>query len=113
MSQNVALIQPPPEIIILTSTFIHAPGLSPDLEGVRFSLDGAVCRGVLEGQAWQGLGRSRGRGALAEGGGQGWVHRGVRVGAPVARDAVLRAALAVLPGQLLSGGGRDRYIQII
>lgn len=86
---------------ILTPTFIHAPGLGPDLKGVRFSLDGPVCWGVLGRQAWQGLRGGRGSDALAERGCQGRVHRRVCVGAPVAGNTMLGAVLTVLSCQLL------------
>ena len=86
---------------ILTPTFIHAPGLGPDLKGVRFSLDGPVCRGVLGRQTRQGLRGGRGGDALVESGRQGRVHRRVCVGAPVAGNAVLGAVLTVFPRQLL------------
>lgn len=102
------LIQPPPKMYILTPTFIHAPGLGPDLKGVRFSLDGPVCWGVLGRQAWQGLGGGRGRDALAERGRQGRVNGRVCVGAPVAGNAMLGAVLTVLSRQLLLGEA-DRY----
>lgn len=84
---------------ILTPTFIHAPGLGPDLKGVRFSLDGAVCRRVLGGEAWQGLRRRRGSDALAER--QGRVQGRVGVDAPVTGHAMLGAVLTVLSRQLL------------
>lgn len=95
------LIQLPPKKNILTPTFIHAPGLGPDLKGVWFSLDGPVCWGVLRRQAWQGLRGGRGGDALAERGRQGWVHGRVRVDAPVAGNTMLGAVLAVLSRQLL------------
>lgn len=93
---------------ILTPTFIHAPGLGPDLKGVRFSLNGPVGEGVL-GKAWQGLRGRWGGGALTEGGRQGRMHGRVGVGAPVARNAVLGAVLTVLPGQLLW----EKHIDVI
>lgn len=86
---------------ILTPTFIHAPGLGPDLKGVRFSLDGSVCWGVLGRQAWQRVRGGRGCGALAVRGCQGRVHGWVCVDAPVAGNAMLGAALAVFSWQLL------------
>lgn len=89
---------------VLTPTFIHAPGLSPDFKGVRFSLDGSVRGGVLGRQAGQRVGGGRGSGALAEGGCQRRVHRRVRVEAPVAGDAVLGAVLTVFSRQLLLEG---------
>lgn len=94
---------------ILTPTFIHAPGLGPDLKGVRFSLDGPVCWGVLGRQAWQGLRGGRGSDALAERGRQGRVHGRVCVGAPVAGNAMLGAVLTVLSRQLL----QEKQINII
>lgn len=59
---------------ILTPTFIHAPGLGPDLKGVRFPLDGSVCWGVLGRQAWQRVRGGRGCSALTVRGCQGRVH---------------------------------------
>lgn len=88
-------------MIILTPTFIHAPGLGPDFKGVRFSLDGAVCWGVLGRQAWQGLRGGWGSSALAERGCQRRMHGRVRVDAPVAGNAMLGAVLTVLSWQLL------------
>lgn len=98
-------MHPPPKTYILTPTFIHAPRLGPNLEGVRLPLDGPVGGRVLRRQARQGLSGGRGSGALAERGRQGLVHGRVRVDAPVAGDAVLGAVLTVLPRQLL---GRRR-----
>lgn len=86
---------------ILTPTFIHAPGLGPDLKGVRFSLDGSVCWGVLGRQAWQRVRGGRGCDALAVRGCQGRVHGWVCVDAPVAGNAMLGAVLAVFSWQLL------------
>lgn len=88
---------------VLTPTFIHAPGLGPDLKGVRLSLDSSVCRGVLGWQTWQRLRRGRGSHALTEGGCQGWVCGRVGVDTPVAGNAVLGAVLAVFSWQLLFG----------
>lgn len=86
---------------ILTPTFIHAPWLGPDLKGVRFSLDGSVCWGVLGWQAWKGVRRRWGGAAFVERGCQGRVYRWICVDAPVAGDAVLGAALTVFSWQLL------------
>lgn len=95
--QHVALIQPPPKMNILTPTFIHAPGLGPNLKGVRFSLDGPVSWGVLGRESWQGLRGGRGSAALTEIGRQGRVQRRVCVRAPVAGNTMLGAVLTVLP----------------
>lgn len=86
---------------ILTPTFIHAPGLGPDLKGVRFPLDGSVCWGVLGRQAWQRVRGGRGCSALTVRGCQGRVHGWVCVDAPVAGNAMLGAVLAVFSWQLL------------
>lgn len=86
---------------ILTPTFIHAPWLGPDLKGVRFSLDGSVCWGVLGRQAWKGVRRWWGGAAFVERGCQGRVYRWICVDAPVAGDTVLGAALTVFSWQLL------------
>ena len=88
---------------LLTSTLVHAPGLSPDLEGVWLLLQGEVAvGGVVGGQAWQGLGGGGGRGTQClTGHHHGWVAGGVGVGATVAAHAVLGAILAVFPLQLL------------
>lgn len=98
---HAALIQPPPEMNILTPTFIHAPGLGPNLKGVRFSLDGPVSWGVLDWESRQRLRGRWGRVALTESGCQGRVHRRVCVRTPVAGNTMLGAVLAVLSWQLL------------
>lgn len=75
---------------LLTSVFIHAPGLGPDFKRIWFFLPRAV-----------GLIRSRGvcRWVLREH--LCAVTRGCRVQAPVAGDTVLGAVLAVFPLQWL------------
>lgn len=99
---------------VLTPAFIHAPGLCPDLEGVRFLLDSGVS-GVLWGQSWQGLGggwregwRGGGRRGGSGGSGLAWhgsgASGGIGVGTAIAAYAVLGAALAVLPLQSLLRG---------
>lgn len=83
----------------LTSALIHAPGLRPDLKGVRFLLEGqgAVC-GVLRGQAWQRLGGGSRSGSHSLTGHDGGRVAGrVGVGAAMAAHTVLGAVLAVFP----------------
>lgn len=97
---------------LLTPALVHAPGLRPDLEGVWFLLERPIgCRGVKGGQDGQRLGGRRRHGWRAPQGVSG--HDGLRaagrvcVCAAVTAYAVLRAALTVLPFQLL----RDTEIQ--
>ncbi len=94
---------------LLTPALVHAPGLRPDLEGVRFPLERPIgCRGVKGGQGgqdgqWLG-GRRRHRWRAPQGvrGHDGLRAAGrVCVCAAVTAYAVLRAALTVLPFQLL------------
>lgn len=58
--------------ILLTPTFIHAPGLGPNFERVRFLGERAVCCRLLWGQAGQRLGGGRRSRRLC-----GWSLRGV------------------------------------
>lgn len=90
---------------LLTSAFIHAPGLGPDFKRIRLFLPGAV--GLLRGGGLCGRELGEHLGAVA---GRG------RVQAAVAGHAVLGAALAVLSLQRLlkgsEGEGRDGRVII-
>lgn len=90
--------------ILLTPTFIHAPGLGPDFKGIWFLLESSVYRRVL-GQAWQGLRGGWWGGRLVEQG-LGGVQGRVSVDAALTGHAVLGAALTVLALQLLLWQGK-------
>lgn len=86
---------------ILTPTFIHAPGLGPDLKRVWFPLDGSVCWRVLGREAWKWLRWGWGSSALNERRCQGRVRWRICVDTPVAGNTMLGAVLAVFSWQLL------------
>lgn len=90
--------------ILLTPTFIHAPGLGPDFKGIWFLLESSVYWRVL-GQAWQGLRGGWWGGRLVEQG-LGGVQGRVSVDAALTGHAVLGAALTVLALQLLLWQGK-------
>lgn len=90
--------------ILLTPTFIHAPGLGPDLKRIRFLGERAVWRRVLDGQDGQRLGR-RGRSHRLG----GWDLQGVE--GRVCGDAAMTSQ-AVLSFQLLLRRGND-YIYFL
>lgn len=92
--------------ILLTPTFIHAPGLGPDFKGIWFLLESSVYWRVL-GQAWQGLGGGRWGSRIVEQG-LGGVEGGVSVDAALTGHTVLGAALTVLALQLLLWWGGKR-----
>lgn len=86
---------------ILTPTFIHAPGLGPDLKRVWFPLDGSVCWRVLGREAWKWLRWGWGSSALNERRCQGRVRWRICVDTPVAGNTMLGAVLAVFSWQML------------